>query len=208
MKKTKDNILEATLSLFNEQGFVNVRLQHIADRANISIGNLAYHFATKKDLLENIYAHLVQKHKELLDELSIVPLFESLDRHWDNVFETQTKFAFFYQDTLEILRFDEKIASKYRKQISWEKEQYKRIIQFNIARGAFEELGNDTELRQKSEMIWLMENSWLHHSLISKNEIPRSDEFKSYMWQSIVPYLSPIGQQEYEQLIRYKKIPL
>lgn len=208
MKQTKQHILESALSLFNERGFVNVRLQHIADLANLSIGNLAYHFATKKALLDKIYEQLVEKQVELLNELSIVPLFESLDRHWDNVFETQTKFAFFYQDTLEILRFDDQIAKKYREHINWEKDQYQRIIQFNMSRGAFEVLGNEEEIRRKSDLIWLMENSWLQLSLISGMQTPGADEFKSYMWQSIIPYLSPIGQQEYEQLIRYKKIPL
>ncbi|MEQ9286560.1 MAG: TetR/AcrR family transcriptional regulator [Cyclobacteriaceae bacterium] len=208
MKQTKHHILEATLSLFNERGFVNVRLQHIADQANVSIGNLAYHYATKKDLLGNIYEQLVKKQVELLNELNIVPLFESLDRHWDNVFETQTEFAFFYQDTLEVLRFDDQIAKKYRKHIEWEQDQYQRVIQFNCARGAFEALANEEEVKQKSELIWLMENSWLQLALISGKEAPGAQEFKSYMWQSITPYLSPIGKQEYEQLIRYKQIPL
>lgn len=208
MKETKHNILVAALSLFNEQGFVNVRLQHIADEANVSIGNLAYHFATKKDLLEKIYAGLVQKQIELLNELSIVPLFENLDRHWDHVFETQNMYAFFYYDTLEVLRFDHQIASNYRKHIEWEKDQYNRILSFNNSRGALEGLGNDNEIQQKAELIWLMENSWLQQTLISGKELSDLKAFKSYMWQSIAPYLSSIGKQEYDQLIRYKKIPL
>ena len=87
MKETRPNILNASLKLFNDNGFVNVRLQHIADEANVSIGNLAYHFANKKELLAHIYKNLVGKQSELLNELNIVPLFENLDRHWDNVFE-------------------------------------------------------------------------------------------------------------------------
>lgn len=42
--KTKGKILVEALKLFNEKGFVNVRLQHIADKCNICVGNLAYHF--------------------------------------------------------------------------------------------------------------------------------------------------------------------
>ena len=117
MKETKINIINAATSLFNKRGFANVRLQHIADEANISIGNLAYHFPTKKDILNTIYKELMKRQEESLNELNLVPLFENLDRHWDHVFEMQEEYAFFYQDTLEILRFSESIKEKYRKHI-------------------------------------------------------------------------------------------
>ena len=208
MKETKQNILEATLRLFNKQGFVNVRLQHIADEANIRIGNLAYHYPTKKDLLQKIYERLVQSQVELLNELSIVPLFENLDRHWDNVFETQNTYAFFYQDTLEVLRFEPQIAKKYQVHIKWEKDQYQRVLEFNHSRGAIENPGSEDEIKQRSELIWLMENSWLQLSLISGKGLSGAGEFKNYMWQSITPYLSSIGRQEYDQLINFKKIQL
>lgn len=208
MKETKSNILAATLSLFNSNGFVNVRLQHIADEANMSIGNLAYHFATKKDLLTSIYKDLVQRQVELLNEMNIVPLFENLDRRWDNVFEIQCKYAFFYQDTLEILRFDSFICEKYREHIQWEKEQFERLIHFNTSRGAFVALETEDQARQKAELIWLMENSWLQRIIISGKENFTATDFKDYMWQGLLPYLSPTGKQEYDQLIRTKVIPL
>jgi AcrR family transcriptional regulator len=36
MKPTKQYIADKALSLFNEKGFVNLRLQHIADAAFVS----------------------------------------------------------------------------------------------------------------------------------------------------------------------------
>ncbi|MEM8569057.1 MAG: TetR/AcrR family transcriptional regulator [Bacteroidota bacterium] len=206
MKETKNNILTATLKLFNEKGFVNVRLQHIADEANVSIGNLAYHYATKKELLANVYKNLVQKQTELLNELNIVPLFENLDRHWDNVFEIQAIYSFFYQDTLEIVRYDEFITREYRNHINWEKDQFCRLIEFNISRGAFHPMV-DTEIAKIAEYLWAMENSWLQYSLITGME-PVADDFKEFMWQVLLPHFSHIGNQEYEQLIKNKMIPL
>ncbi len=38
MKPTKQYILDKALILFDEKGFVNVRLQHIADSAFVSDG--------------------------------------------------------------------------------------------------------------------------------------------------------------------------
>lgn len=207
MKETKPNILSATLELFNQSGFVNVRLQHIADEANVSIGNLAYHFATKKDLLLNVYKDLVRKQSELLNELNIVPLFENLDRHWDNVFTIQSEYAFFYLDTLEIIRYDGAIASEYRKHIQWEKDQFQRLIQFNISRGALLEMEEES-LTGMANLLWLMENSWLQRTTISGLDHLDVDDFKKHMWQGLYPYFSHIGRQEYDQLIKNKSIPL
>ena len=207
MKETKPNILFAALKLFNENGFVNVRLQHIADEANVSIGNLAYHFPTKKDILAKVYEELVQRQVELLNDLNIVPLFENLDRHWTTVFEIQSEYAFFYQDTLEITRFDESIREKYRAHIHWEKEQYIRLLQFNISRGALQPI-DEAGLARTAEHIWLAENSWLHYASISGQEEFKVGAFKDLMWQIFSPHFSHIGKQEYDQLIKNKLIPL
>ena len=189
-------------------GFANVRLQQIADEADVSIGNLAYHYATKNDILNKIYEDLVKRQVESLNELNLVPLFENLDRHWDHVFEMQKAYAFFYQDTLEVLRFSESIKEKYQKHIHWEKEQFVRLIEFNVSRGALSPLNTDEEIKQKAEQLWLIENSWLPRALISGLEFSNSQLFKSYMWQALKPHLSHIGKQEYDQLIKFKSIPL
>ncbi|MEP0985091.1 TetR/AcrR family transcriptional regulator [Ekhidna sp.] len=208
MKNTKFNILSAATELFNADGFANVRLQQIADKADMSIGNLAYHFATKMDILNRVYEDLVNKQIEMLDELNIVPLFENMDRHWSNVFEMQKEYAFFYQDTLEILRYDSSIKEKYRKHIYWEKNQLYRLLEFSISRGALYPMDTSEEIEQKAEQLWLIENSWLQRTLISGIEPPDSRAFKNYMWQAILPHLSEIGKQEYDQLIKFKSIPL
>ena len=51
MHPTKQKILDSAVQLFNEKGLGNVRLQQIADKAGISVGNLAYHFYSKKAII-------------------------------------------------------------------------------------------------------------------------------------------------------------
>ena len=46
-KDVKEIIIKEALHLFNTNGFVNVRLQHIADAASISVGHMAYHYKNK-----------------------------------------------------------------------------------------------------------------------------------------------------------------
>jgi len=44
MQHTKQKIVNTTIRLFNESGFANVSLPHIAKAMGISLGNLTYHF--------------------------------------------------------------------------------------------------------------------------------------------------------------------
>lgn len=47
----KEQILQKALSLFNEQGYMEVGVREIARTLKISPGNLSYHFNKKEDLL-------------------------------------------------------------------------------------------------------------------------------------------------------------
>ena len=79
MSKTKEKIQLAALQLFNTEGIVNVRLQHIADEAFISVGNLAYHYPNKEAIVQALYQMIVKKQEELLAEYRIVPLFDNIN---------------------------------------------------------------------------------------------------------------------------------
>lgn len=200
MKDTKANILKAALKLFNANGFVNVRLQHIADEAFISVGNLAYHYQNKQEILLALYQRIAQAQAGLLNELNIVPLFEHLDNHWENVFQVQNEYRFFYIDTLEILRSNTSIQKKYRNQIAWEERQLIQMLQFNISRGSITLEEKENSISQLAEVIWLTENMWKQQALIKGGDISLL-RFKRCLWSIIFPYLTVIGQREYQQML-------
>ena len=87
---TKENILENSLILFNEQGFDSVTTASIAKHSSILEGTLWYHFNTKLDLAmahQDIYIETFQNHtiKIFSDDISfkyhslVVCLSESND---------------------------------------------------------------------------------------------------------------------------------
>lgn len=207
MKETRSNILKAALELFNTQGFVNVRLQHIADQAWVSVGNLAYHFENKQEILLALYNQIAKLQRDLLKELNIVPLFEHLDRHWDHVFEVQATYRFFYIDTLEILRSNKSITEKHQKHIHWEVQQLQQMLMFNISRGAIRAFSCKADLEQLARLLWMCENLWHHQSLINGTDADNRSGLKQNLWCVIKPYFTEIGKQEYAQLQDLKNTP-
>ncbi len=87
MKHTKSYILDRALKLFNKNGFVNVRLQHIADFGSISVGHLAYHFKHKDCIVEALYDELKQAQETSLFEFRMAHLFEEINRQLRDIFK-------------------------------------------------------------------------------------------------------------------------
>ena len=137
---TKEKIAESALFLFNRFGFVSVRLQHIADEAGMSVGNLAYHFRTKDELLEYLYEQIVAEQTRLLADLRMIPLFVNLDSHLQHIYAIQQQYSFFFTDTLEIMRAYPTIKRKHREHIQWQTSQIQPIKEFQDPPGDFQSL--------------------------------------------------------------------
>ena len=73
--KTRDKILLASLTLFNDEGEGNVTTVDIANELDISPGNLYYHFHGKEQIILELYAGFELEMVDILE----APLEQSLD---------------------------------------------------------------------------------------------------------------------------------
>ncbi len=53
---TRERIVEAALRLFSERGTTGVSVREVADAAGVTVPGLYYHFASKADLIREVYA--------------------------------------------------------------------------------------------------------------------------------------------------------
>ncbi len=194
---TAQRILEAARKLFNERGIMHVRLQHIADKAHLSVGNLAYHFRNKEAIVQALYVPLHASQQHVLGLLRQVPLFAQvqllLAQHWG----VQLAYRFFYLDTLDILRLYESIRTEHRRFLSWQHDQLLLMIQFNSARGALV-LPSAAEPQKLAETLGHHLEQFLSwHAIRHEHNTPTFEDFAQPFWQLLVPWMSAKGLEEY-----------
>ncbi len=199
MKPTKQHIQDHALKLYNQNGYVNVRLQHIADAAFVSVGHLAYHFKTKDNITSAIYDNLVVQQEKLLKEFCIVPLFEDVQRYITAVYTLQQQYIFFYLDMLEIFRAYPGIGEKHRRHVDWRQKQLMYMMDFNISRGAFQPVVEEQKkmlLNQLSAHL----DAWRYVVKIQFYSEDSLGMFSGVFWNLLKPCFSDMGQKEFEQL--------
>lgn len=189
MKYTKEYILSGALKQFNVHGFVNVRLQNIADAVSISVGHLAYHYKNKDAIIESLYDQLKKKEEIVLKEFRVVPSIETVNFQLQKIFDLQKEYIFFYVDTLEILRAYPSIKQKHQEHIQWQVQQIERMIQFNVLQGSMMEPVQNDQYRLLSWQIWMMIDNWLYARQTSGLDHLSLYDFLRDVRSLIMPYL-------------------
>ncbi len=188
--------MNKALHLFNRQGFVNVRLQHIADDGCISVGHLAYHFKNKDSLIELIYDELKQAQQTSLYEFRMAHLFEDINRQLHLIFKCQKRYLFFYLDTLEVLRAYPSIKEKHQQHIDFQIQQIEWMFNFNVDRNSFLIPRNPGQYHRLAWLFWMTMDNWMCARQIKGLDHLNEDEFISDLWAVISPYLTPEAHAE------------
>ena len=113
--KTKDRILLASLTLFNEQGEPNVTTLQIADELNISPGNLYYHFKNKAEIVDGLFNQFEARINDLLDVPETILGVEDQWLFLHLLFEAIAQYRFLYQDLVNVLGRYERIKPRFKR---------------------------------------------------------------------------------------------
>lgn len=196
---TTERILEASLQLFNANGFQNVAALHIAMRLGISPGHLAYHYKSKDEIVMALFPQIeTALNRDIWDtvkpERAMSPEDAALQQI--KIFHSLWRYRFVFNALTKLMSEDGPLRARYLR------------LQDNIIAaiyGLFDDLiahgdmraipaPNSTQLIARS--IWMIYLSWLRFEQIETPErgSPRNASIRAGIMQNFSiwqPYVSP-----------------
>ena len=201
MKKTKQKIILSSIELFNQKGLTNVRLQNIADRCGISVGNLAYHFPNKLAIIQVIDQILQNEIKPILSDKKQFPYLIDFDNQLSQYYFFINKYAFYFLDLLELERSFPDLHQK-RKQYIYEMIQQIHTWLLNKSdKGILQSEIHEEQYRHTAKAIWMIITFWMTQQKVKGTNEQDEGVFKEVVWNQLVPCFTPSGLMEFEAII-------
>ena len=135
-RRTRERILETALKLFNDFGEPNVTTTVIADDMDISPGNLYYHFHSKDEIVNALFAD----YEKDIENLLTAPgnRLQGAEDIWlflHLLFETIWKFRFFYRDINDLLTRNRLVETHFQRILTHKEQTAINICQGLAASG-------------------------------------------------------------------------
>ena len=159
-RDTRELILKTSLWLFNRDGEPNVPINLIADEAEISPGNLHYHFRKKEEIVQALcerFAHEVIPLTEIDEETDL-----SAEAIWFRLhvlYEFKAAYRFLYRNLADIATRMPRIEKALHGVMRREQRAVKKLLSLLIMRGALDV--SDIERAMLMDQIMLTLTFWV-----------------------------------------------
>jgi len=156
---TRERILDASLSLFNELGERNVSTNHIAAHLEISPGNLYYHFKNKQGIVFALFEQYQQRVLGILQVPAGRPL-QPQDKleYLQGVFTGLWDYRFLHRDMEHLLLADPELHKHYREFFRTCQQRVEDIFR-GLARAGILQLSEE-DVTGLALNTWIIVTSW------------------------------------------------
>lgn len=135
-RRTRERILETSLRLFNDFGEPNVTTSAIADEMDISAGNLYYHFNSKDEIVNALFAAYENDMATQLNApIQRATHVEEIWQFLHLMFETMRRYRFIYRDLADLVTRNRTVETRFGKTVGYQVKMAAAICDGLVARG-------------------------------------------------------------------------
>lgn len=204
MKNTKGLILDTALALFNSFGLSKVSLRTIANKMEISQGNLNYHFKKREDIIEGLYFQLVKNIDHSMSniehaESTLQLLFDISKTIMYNFYE----YRFFLLDFVQIMRENKNIKEYHLQLTALREQQFGALFTLLIENDLMRNEILPNEYKNLYKRFQILGDFWISSAETATQPLTEKSVsvYAEMISQSIFPYLTKKGEKEYQLIM-------
>lgn len=203
MKETRQRILDTARTLFNTQGLHRVGVREVARAAEVSVGNLAYYFSTKDELVAALITELHERNQlrifnELPEKFSLVVLYRAAVAAMRSMLDYRFVLLS-YVDVLTgsapLRKLEARLAGKRR-------ERHDRMLAALIRCGYL-----DWRVRAREAILYeqamMISSGWLTAAALrAMSDADAVLHFAKLGCALLAPHCTPRGQRQMRQILQ------
>lgn len=205
MNATKINILTTALELFNNLSYAQVTIRMIAQKANMSSGNLNYHYKKREDILEALYFEMVAVFDERIKQLGQKEVsLKSIKEDIRSSMKQMIDYRFFWTDFYNLLMQNENIKKHFNKAYLDRKNGTQLLLDILIEKQLLLKENYPKEHELLIEKMINFGNTWLYaSSLYQKNNLTEQyiNRQANILLSFLYPYFTTKGKEQCKLLI-------
>lgn len=189
-KNTRNEILEAARTLFNQYGYNGVSLRDIAGAVGISKGNLTYHFSKKEDIVES----LLEMEQDTFPTKTPCTLQE-LDEVFLDMQQAIQAHLYFFLHHAQLAQVSPAIFQKQRARYADMQIRLKAAFTMLCKNGLFREELFAGEYDRLIDSLYMAAAYWAPFSQLQKS-VSQAVSYRSQIWSTLFHVLTEKGRTE------------
>lgn len=170
----RDDIITASLRMFNNSNVKAITTNHISQECEISPGNLYYHFKNKEEIIREHFKHLCDKQQELNKQYKDIKHISSIKDFYSAFFKLVWEYRFLFRERFSLCDADPILGKEFKVYLENQKQSIKSTIDSFLDRGIIAPMSQE-DVHMTTEVICMFFNNWSNYFNTTNNEIQEDE---------------------------------